>query len=434
MVSTPKPPDPWKTAQAQSQWNSTTAQTQQALNMVDQVTPTGSLNYSQNGTQTIIGADGKPIELPRYTATTTLSPEQQAIFSQTQQAQGNLAGLAAEQSAAMREYLKGGVDTSNLPELAKSSGVDADFARDIGGNYTAALGPGFATSYAGADDFSNDRARVEEALWQRGASDRASQEETLRTRLLNSGVREGSAAWNAEMERLGRQTTDARLATTLAGGQEQSRLVDLARNAAIFGNEAELARAGFGNQASLGAAQFAQNAQQAGNAAALTDAQFANSARGQGLQEAMALRNQPINELSALMSGAQVSMPQFQSTPQTGVAGVDYTGLVNQKYQADLANSQAMMGGLFGLGGSLLGAAGQAGGLGMLFSDERLKEDVERVGETDEGVPVYTYRYKGTPGGIFHMGVMADELEDTQPEAVRTHPSGYRMVDYKEVR
>ena len=88
MVSAPAAPDPWETAQAQSQWNNTTAQTQQALNMVDQTTPWGSSTYTQNGTQTIIGADGKPISVPRYSQTTTLSPEQQAIFEQTQDAQG----------------------------------------------------------------------------------------------------------------------------------------------------------------------------------------------------------------------------------------------------------------------------------------------------------------------------------------------------------
>src|SRR5215217_1380984 len=105
MVSSPAAPDPWETASAQSQWNNTTAQTQQALNMVDQTNPWGSSTYSQNGTQTIVGADGKPISVPKYQQTTTLSPEQQAIFEQTQSAQGNLAGLASDQSAAMRDYL-----------------------------------------------------------------------------------------------------------------------------------------------------------------------------------------------------------------------------------------------------------------------------------------------------------------------------------------
>src|SRR5690606_3007990 len=73
------------------------------------------------------------------------------------------------------------------------------------------------------------------------------------------------------------------------------------------------------------------------------------SGRGQAVQESLAERNQPINEISALMSGGQVSQPNFVGTPQPGVAGVDYAGLVNQNYQSQVANHQNKLGGLFGL-------------------------------------------------------------------------------------
>lgn len=69
--------------------------------------------------------------------------------------------------------------------------------------------------------------------------------------------------------------------------------------------------------------------------------------------------------------------------------------------------------------------------LGGLFSDIRLKEDIRRVGMTDDGLPVYTYRYKGQPET--HMGVMAQEVEQVKPEAVLEHPSGYKMVDYSQI-
>lgn len=76
------------------------------------------------------------------------------------------------------------------------------------------------------------------------------------------------------------------------------------------------------------------------------------SGRGQAVQEALAQRNQPINEISALMSGGQVSTPQFTNTPQPGVNGVDYTGLVNNKYKADMDAYSGKMSGLFGLAGA----------------------------------------------------------------------------------
>lgn len=403
----PKAPDPYKTAEAQSLFNIQTGAAQQAMNMVNQITPWGSLNYQQSGTTRVMGPNGRMITVPQYTATTSLSPAQQAIFEQNQAAQGNLAELANQQAEFLKGYLGQGVNTSGLPGLATSAGQSGD------------LGPGFATgvnlatSYAGADDFSADRQRYEDALWQRTAADRAAQDEALRTRLLNSGLREGSAAWNAEMERLARQNTDARLATLLAGGDEQARMVGLARDAAGFGNQAALAQAGFGNQAALAQGQF-------GNQAALTNAQFQNAARGQGLQEAYAARAQPINELAALLGGSQVQQPNFMNTPQTGVAGVDYTGLVNNQYQQQLQQYQAGLGGLFGLGSALIGA--------LPFSDERLKTNIKRVGETDAGTPIYTYNYIW--GGPTMMGVMAQDV----PEASEVDASGYYVVDYLKVR
>src|SRR3546814_4409337 len=70
-------------------------------------------------------------------------------------------------------------------------------------------------------------------------------------------------------------------------------------------------------------------------------------------------RNQPINEITALLSGSQVSNPASMSgpSPQTQVGGVDYAGLVNQNYQNQMNAYGAKMGGLFGLAGSLGGAA-----------------------------------------------------------------------------
>ncbi len=103
--------------------------------------------------------------------------------------------------------------------------------------------------------------------------------------------------------------------------------------------------------------------------------------------------------------------------PQTGVANVDYAGLVGDKYAADVANYQNKMGGLFGLVTS---------GIGLL-SDRRLKTDIRRVGTTDAGVPIYTYRYVW--GGPVQMGVMAQDV----PDAAFMTDSGFLAVRYEEV-
>jgi hypothetical protein len=77
-------------------------------------------------------------------------------------------------------------------------------------------------------------------------------------------------------------------------------------------------------------------------------------------RDAQAEYYSPLNALSALRSGSQVSQPgigQIQ-TPQTGVQGTNIAGLIEQNYAQQQAQSAATMGGLFGLGGSAIGAAG----------------------------------------------------------------------------
>lgn len=280
MVSKPKAPSPWDTAAAQTASNRETAVTQHELNMVDQRGPWGSVTYDQTGTS----ASGTPL----YTQTTNLSPSQQRIFEQAQAAEGNLASIAADRSKFLQGYLGKQIDLSGLPELQ--------------------------TSYAGADDFSADRQRVEDALWDRMAGDRSQADAAMRSTLAAKGVREGSAAWDAEMQRMAAQNTDARLATIAAGGAEQSRLVGLARDAATFNN----------------------------------------ASRTQGMSEAFAERSAPLNEITALLSGSQVQAPGLMSsaTPQTGVANTNIAGLIQNDYENRMGQYQTGMnslGGLFGL-------------------------------------------------------------------------------------
>ncbi len=322
MVSTPDYPDPYETANAQSGMNTDTAITQQSLNMVDQVTPWGSVNYDQTGTTGYTDSQGNWVELPQYTATTTLSPEQQAIYDEQMVAMGNLASLAADQSASISELLSQPFEYTNR---------DAELW---------------------AYDLASPRILEQQAQ----------NEAALRSTLANKGIREGSAAWNAEMARLTNANTDQLNQLALEG-------------------------------------------------------------REMGYNEARDQYTLPINTITALMSGSQVTNPNTTtaSTPSTSVAGVDYTGLVTDQYQAELQQSQSAMGGLFGL----LGAGVS------LFSDRRLKTDIRKVGTLDSGLAVYSYRY--VTGGPTMLGVMADEVAETIPDAVSVHDSGYAMVDYGKV-
>jgi hypothetical protein len=157
--------------------------------------------------------------------------------------------------------------------------------------------------------------------------------------------------------------------------------------------------------------------------------------RGQGAQEALTERNQPINEISALLSGSQVSQPGFTNTPTPGVAPTDVIGAnqqsLNQQnvgYQAQVANQQALTNGLFKLGSAAVG--------GWAMSDIDTKENIEVVGERSDGLHVIDFDYKPEfGGGKNNRGFMAQEVAKVYPEAVARVPAmGNRMaVNYAAV-
>lgn len=92
-------------------------------------------------------------------------------------------------------------------------------------------------------------------------------------------------------------------------------------------------------------------------------------------------------------------------------------------------------GGMFGTQSSttqqrpgLMGLLGLGLQAAPLFSDRRLKENIKRVGQTDTGLPIYTYTYAGSAS--VQMGVMADEVESVMPHAV-SEVSGFKAVNYE---
>ncbi len=153
------------------------------------------------------------------------------------------------------------------------------------------------------------------------------------------------------------------------------------------------------------------------------------SGRGQGAQEALTERNQPINEISALLSQSQVSQPGFTNTPTPGVAPTDVIGAQQQSlnqqnvgYQADVAQQQALQNGLFKLGSAAVG--------GWAMSDIDTKENIEVIGERSDGLHVIDFDYKPEFGGEKdHRGLIAQEVAQVYPAAVARDRRGL-MVNY----
>ena len=156
------------------------------------------------------------------------------------------------------------------------------------------------------------------------------------------------------------------------------------------------------------------------------------AANQQGFNQLAYQRNEPINTLNAVRSGAQVQSPSFVNpAQQANTAGADLLGATQMGYNAQLgasnaqnAANNAMTQGLFSLGGA------------ALMSDIRTKENIEPVGIANNGLTVYKYEYKPEfkdhelAGHGVHYGYMAQEVEQVYPYAVKTLDDGYKVVDY----
>jgi hypothetical protein len=190
----------------------------------------------------------------------------------------------------------------------------------------------------------------------------AKREETLRSTLANKGIREGSAAWKSEFDGLRQNENDARNNLALSG-------------------------------------------------------------RSMAFNEQLTGRNQSINELTALLSGSQVSQPNYVNAPQANIPTTDVAGLIQQQYANQVGTAerqQGIVGGLMGLGGKLIG-----------LSDDKAKKNKTRIGTAKGDMGLWKFNYKGEPEGTpRHTGLMASEVQREVPSAVMRGKDGLRRVNY----
>lgn len=412
----PSAPDPKETASAQTGTNVSTATANAWLSQPNQVTPDGSLTRTQTGTQTIYDPTlGKSYQIPTFTDTVTYSPEQQAIANANNAASLNLAELARDQSGRLQSLLGQPLNLNGLPAGGDASKITTP-------NYQQyANGPDLQTSYT--DDFSADKQAVQDAMMSRLQPGIDQDRAALEQKLADQGIQLGTSAYQAAMRNFDQGVNDQRTSVLLSAGQEQSRLAGLAQQQASFGNTAKQQMYQNQNTATSG-----NNALQD----QLTNAQLAqfnaaNTQRQQALNERYEERSAPINEISALMSGGQVSKPQFGGSQIQGIPTVDYAGLVQQKYANDvgayntaLQQSNGFLGGL----ASLITAP-------FKLSDERAKTDIEKVGRSN-GLNLYEYRYIDEPDDApKRLGLLAQEVKKKKPSAVKKTPSGLLAVNYE---
>lgn len=130
----------------------------------------------------------------------------------------------------------------------------------------------------------------------------------------------------------------------------------------------------------------------------------------------------PGQDAAAGMSAGAATVAQGRSLYQQGLGQVlgAQTSIYNNSQ-----NSGLDVGGLL-QGGAALAKAGVFSG--AAFSDRRLKENIEPVGEGPLGLTLYEFNYIGDDRTF--IGVMADEVERVMPDAVFEDDTGYKAVNY----
>ena len=138
---------------------------------------------------------------------------------------------------------------------------------------------------------------------------------------------------------------------------------------------------------------------------------------------------QQYGQLGQMQQAGLANYAQTQQGTQDYLSYLNQGGQYqNQQYQAQLqaqsqqnAQNSASMAGM----GQMAGMAAM-----MMMSDRRLKDSITRIGELDDETPIYTFKYKG--GETFHVGVMAQDILETHPEAVHSI-EGFYAVDYSKL-
>ena len=330
--SPPPAPDYTGAAQATAAGNLEAAKYTTEANRINQYTPYGNLTYSRNPTTSF---DQAGFDKATTDWNAGEAKIQQALTGAPGWARGDLeaqlrANLGLGKAPDRNAFNKTNENWSQTQTLAPAQQqlLDKQNQTSLALGNMAEKGVGYVQSMMDkpfdtsqlpdmpttADNAGRDA--MTQALLDRQQPMFDRQKSQTESNLLARGFNPGSEAFKASADDLGRQQNDARLLAMQAGGQEQSRMF------------------GLGTQA-----------------------------REKALQEQAFLRNEPLNTLNAVRTGAQVTGPQFQGVPQQqGVAGPDLLGAANATgqynqgiYNAQQAGNSAMTGGLFGLGAAYLG-------------------------------------------------------------------------------
>lgn len=163
------------------------------------------------------------------------------------------------------------------------------------------------------------------------------------------------------------------------------------------------------------------------------------TALGKALSEAeLGLRYGNYSDEMNRMAGAAGLTPSIRQAEFAGVPEIlQGAGLAAEIPYAGINALSGGLSSLFsggkqtgpGIGSQMLAAGAQAAGAyAGAQSDRRSKKNIEKVGEFDDGLGIYTFQYKHDPSGTTFKGVMADEVKELRPQAYIENFNGTGMA------
>ena len=114
------------------------------------------------------------------------------------------------------------------------------------------------------------------------------------------------------------------------------------------------------------------------------------------------------------LAGANQSLSQAMGNQMSAM------GMQAQMHGSNAAASSSIW-------GSAIGAVGTIAGMAIMFSDKRLKKNINLIGTSPNGINIYSFEYKDSKygKGLF-QGVMSDDI----PQEAVVNNGEYDMVNY----
>ena len=169
-----------------------------------------------------------------------------------------------------------------------------------------------------------------------------------------------------------------------------------------------------------------------GEEAVLRNAAATGGLRSGTIQNALAVNSQNVlnSAINQQLGGLQTLSGFKPNTAGVAQATSNIGNTLAQGITAGAQAQQAGMGQFLGIGGSVL--TGMAAGGTGLFSDERLKDNIKRIGKVN-GHNWYSWTWNKLAESIglsgVSQGVLAQEVEQSNPELIGER-EGYKTVNY----